>query len=133
MLIYVDSNIVIYLIENKPLWGVRSAGRIAALRANQDRMVVSDLTRLECRVGPLAANDTGTLNQFDAFFATADVQVLSLTAAVFDRATTIRAQYRFKLADSLHLACAVEVGCDRFLTNDVRLSAFPDITVEVLP
>jgi hypothetical protein len=27
----------------------------------------------------------------------------------------------------------VESGCDRFLTNDTRLSAFTDITVEVLP
>ena len=30
-------------------------------------------------------------------------------------------------------AAAVEVGCDRFLTNDTRLSAFADIAVEVLP
>jgi hypothetical protein len=27
----------------------------------------------------------------------------------------------------------VEAACDRFLTNDVRLNSFPDITVEVLP
>jgi len=38
-----------------------------------------------------------------------------------------------KLADSLHLAAAVESGCDRFLTNDARLSAFTAIPVEVLP
>jgi hypothetical protein len=37
------------------------------------------------------------------------------------------------LADSLHLTGAVEAGCNRFLTNDRRLSAFPDVTVEVLP
>ena len=34
---------------------------------------------------------------------------------------------------NLQLATAVEHGCDRFLTNDTRLSRFPDITVEVLP
>jgi hypothetical protein len=37
------------------------------------------------------------------------------------------------LADSLHLAAAVEAGCDRFLTNDTRLSAFTALPVEVLP
>jgi len=52
---------------------------------------------------------------------------------VFDRATVIRATNNFKLADSLHLAAAVEAGCDRFLTNDNRLSVFTDIAVEVLP
>jgi hypothetical protein len=30
-------------------------------------------------------------------------------------------------------AAAAEAACDRFLTNDTRLSSFPDITVEVLP
>ncbi|HJT34291.1 MAG TPA: hypothetical protein VJ783_19765 [Pirellulales bacterium] len=41
--------------------------------------------------------------------------------------------FNFKLGDSLHLATAVEGGCDRFLTNDNRLSHFTDIVVEVLP
>ncbi len=37
------------------------------------------------------------------------------------------------LADALQLAAAVEGGCGLFLTNDRRLSGFPDIPVEVLP
>jgi predicted nucleic acid-binding protein len=37
------------------------------------------------------------------------------------------------LADALHLAAAIEFGCDVFLTNDNQLAAFPDIAIEVLP
>ncbi len=96
-------------------------------------MAISDLTRLECRVKPLSVNNVSRIAQFEAFFVSSDVTVFGLTTAVCDRATEIRARHRFKLADSLHLACAVEAGCDRFLTNDVRLSSFPDIPVEVLP
>ncbi|MCL4204761.1 MAG: type II toxin-antitoxin system VapC family toxin [Pirellulaceae bacterium] len=40
---------------------------------------------------------------------------------------------RYGLADALHLATAIEFGCDVFLTNDNQLSSFPDITVEELP
>ena len=40
---------------------------------------------------------------------------------------------RYGLADALHLAAAIESGCDVFLTNDDQLSGFPDIAVEVLP
>jgi predicted nucleic acid-binding protein len=133
VLIYLDANIVIYLIEQPAGWGPKATTRINALRANGDTMAVSDLTRLECRVQPLATNNPARLAQFDPFFVSSDVQVFSLPAAVFARATTIRAQFRFKLADSLHLACEVEVGCDGFLTNDIRWSAFADIPVEVLP
>lgn len=133
MLIYLDANIVIYLVEDSPGWGPRATARITALRANEDEFAVSDLTRLECRVQPLAANDTSLLADFDTFFTAADVHLFSLPTPVFERATAIRAKHRFKLGDSLHLACAVEAGCDRFLTNDGRLSAFSDIPVEVLP
>ncbi len=40
---------------------------------------------------------------------------------------------RYGLADALHLAAAIESGCDVFLTNDDQLANFPDITVEELP
>ena len=40
----------------------------------------------------------------------------------------------FKIADSIHLAAAVESGCDRFLTNDAPPQpASPGIAVEILP
>src|SRR5207245_264785 len=70
---------------------------------------------------------------FDVFSARPDVQVVPITKAVFDRATVLRATHNFKLADSLHLAAAVEARCDRLLTNDTRLSAFTDVPVEVSP
>jgi predicted nucleic acid-binding protein len=40
---------------------------------------------------------------------------------------------RYGLADALHLAAAIESGCDVFLTNDNQLANFPDILIEVLP
>jgi predicted nucleic acid-binding protein len=37
------------------------------------------------------------------------------------------------LADSLHLATAIEFGCDVFRTNDNELANFTDIAIEELP
>ena len=61
------------------------------------------------------------------------VDVVPVTKAVCERAAAIRAQYRFRPLDALHLAAAVDNQCSRFVTNDVRLKGFPDIAVEVLP
>lgn len=133
MLIYVDSVILIYFLDTVGPFNVRAVARMSALQAANDFAVFSDLTRLECRVKPLKIGATTALADFDSFFGRPDVRLAPITAAVFDRAAFVRATYNFKLGDSLHLAAAVEARCDLFLTNDVRLSAFTDIPIEVLP
>jgi predicted nucleic acid-binding protein len=133
MLIYSDSMILIYLLDAVGPWNARAAARIAAMRAAGDTGTFSDLTRLECRVQPLKLGAQKTLADMDSFFGRPDVRFVPITTAVFDRATAIRATFNFKLGDALHLASAVEGGCDRFLTADNRLARFTDIPVEVLP
>lgn len=127
MLIYLDSVVTIYLVEQVMPYLPRVEAHISAPSA---ALAVSDLTRLECRVHPLMHRDPARLAQFDAFFAT--VQIVPLTTAVFDRATGVRAAHRFRTVDSIHLAAAVEAGCDVFLTNDQQLKAFTGIAVEVI-
>jgi predicted nucleic acid-binding protein len=133
MVIYCDSVILIYYFEGDPSFKARATARLSALAATGDQIAVSDLSRLECRLKPLRVGAPATLALYDGLFARPDVRIVPITSAVFDRATLIRARLNFKLADSLHLAAAVEARCDRFLTNDTRLSAFTDIPVDVLP
>jgi predicted nucleic acid-binding protein len=133
MLIYCDSVILIYYLDQVGPFHVRAANRLAALRGAGDQIAVSDLTRLECRVQPIKQGDTAALQKFDTFFDLPDVRLVPLTAAAYDRATLIRAQHGFRTIDALHLAAAVEAGCGVFLTNDAQLRHFPGITVEVLP
>jgi uncharacterized protein len=125
--IYLDSVVLIYLVEQCPPWFTRIRTRLTTASV---QIVVSDLTRMECRVKPLAVGDTVLLAAFDAAFGGSELA--PITSAVFDRATRIRAVTRFKTPDSIHLAAALESGCDVFLTNDTRLSAFTDIAVEIV-
>lgn len=133
MRVYSDSVILIYYFEGAPSFKARATARLAALWAAGDTLAVSDLVRLECRMLPIRLSDAVLLGDYDNLFAQPNVMLVPMTSSVFDRATVIRAIHNFKTADALHLAAAVEGGCDRFLTNDNRLSAFPDIPVEVLP
>ena len=53
---------------------------------------------------------------------------------IFDRAAELRAKYRLKTPDALHLACAIHHGCSEFWTNDGRLdeaAAEAGLTVRV--
>jgi predicted nucleic acid-binding protein len=130
--VYLDANIVIYLVEHHPIWGTKAQARISQLRASGDQIAVSDAHRLECLVGPLILNDQKTLADYAAFFNDASVTMISLAQLVWERAARIRAAHSFKPLDSLHLATTVENGCGLFVTKDVQLRSFPDILVEVL-
>ena len=130
MVVSLDANFVLYFIENNPDWGPKVTEHLPTLLANGHQLAVSDLTRLECRVGPLLTGNSKLLGKFTTFFQSPDVRVLPLTAAVCDRAAELRAKYRFKTPDAIHLAVAIERGCDRFLTNDVKLKSCIEIVVE---
>ena len=129
MRIYLDAAPTIYLVEDvAPYKAV-----LDSLLSNPSaRVVVSDLTRMECRVRPIRDNDTELLADFDQFFDDGAVEVVSLTRVVLDLATDLRARYGFKTPDSIHLAAAIDWGCSLFVTNDHRLDRCTEIAVQVL-
>jgi predicted nucleic acid-binding protein len=133
MLVYLDTVICIYAVEGAPAFQAQARARLLTLRGAGDQPAISDLTWLECRVKPIRLADAVALADIEAFLTASDVVRAPMPTAVYERACRIRAIHNFKLADALHLAAAVESGCGLFLTNDHRLSSFPDLPVEVLP
>lgn len=132
MILFLDTNIVIYLVEGNPAFAPRAVMRLASAQLAGGSFMISDLTRMECLIGPLKTNNTAVQASFNAFFARADVQIVAITAAVCDRAARIRATRHFTPMDALQLAAADEHGANIFLTADARLGSFADLTVEVL-
>ncbi len=144
MLYYLDTVIVIYAVEGNPADQQRALNHLASLEQAGHRFTISELTRTECLVPLFGLGGGQRLSDFFRFFHGPNLRTEGLTAATFARAGAIRGGHaypaippappkRYGLADALHLAAAIESGCDVFLTNDHHLSNFPDITVEVLP
>ncbi len=132
MIIFLDTNVVIYAVELHPVFGTPAQTRLSAAVAAGDSLMISDLVRMECLVGPLKAGNAGLEKQFRTFFSAQGMQVVPITPTVCDRAAAIRAGTNFKPMDALQLAAAVEHGADVFLTADARLNSFTGLTVEVL-
>jgi len=125
--IYLDTAPVIYTVEHVLPYAAAVDKRLSAPGIVQ---VASDLTRMECRVKPLRDGDADLLRDYDDYFEGTVAEIVSLSRDILDRATEIRAQYKFKTPDAIHLAAAVVSGCDVFLTNDRRLDRFGDIVIE---
>ena len=123
MMAYLDANCVIYLVELNPIWSPKVLDRVAQLRKAGYRIAVGDLARTECLAQPFLMGHADVIANFQDFFHDPDVEVLPLTAMVCERAARIRAasNFRLKVPDCLHLATAIEHGCNLFLTNDAQL------------
>ncbi len=129
---YLDSCVLIYRIEQRAPWADRVNERLALLEASRATLIVSELTRLECRVRPLALGRADMLSDYDQFFAQPQIGWQTLDRAVFERATLLRAESRLKTADALHLAAAITAGCQQFITNDLRLARAAADHIDVL-
>jgi uncharacterized protein len=127
--IYLDAAPVIYTVENVPQYAAAVDARLSTPGVV---LVVSDLTRLECRVKPLRDGNLALLRDFDDYFEGVVSQVVVLTREAMDRATEIRAGYGFRTPDAIQLAAATLAHCEVFLTNDQRLAQFTEITVEIV-
>lgn len=132
MIVCLDTNVVIYMVEKKPVWGSKAEARVAAALAARDEIAVCDPATLECLLKPLATKDAGAEAAYRAFFANPCVRMLPVSRATWENAARLGAIDNFKPLDSLHLACAAEHGCGLFLTADVRLGRCSAIPVEVL-
>ena len=144
MLYYLDTVVVVYVVEGNPADQQRALNHLAALEQAGHGFAISELTRAECLVPLFGPNEGQRLSDFFRFFHATNLRTVPLTAATHSRASAIRgacaypaaqptAPKRYGLADAIHLAAAIETGCDVFLTNDNQLANFLDITVEVLP
>jgi predicted nucleic acid-binding protein len=130
MRLYLDSVPVIYLVEQVTPFEAAVRAHVTAAGLV---LVAGELTRMECLVMPLRNNNQTLIAEFEDFFTNQVSELVFPSRAVFDRAAGIRAQYQgIKTPDALHLAAAVESGCDVFLTNDQRLKNFAGITVEII-
>jgi predicted nucleic acid-binding protein len=127
---FLDSVLVIYLVEQNPVFGPRME---AWLKGNPCDILSSELVRMEALVLPVRLHDLKRATEFEAFFSTRVAEMVTITRPVFDRAVQIRAALKaIKTPDALHLAAAAESGSDVFVTNDPQLKQYTGIRVEVI-
>lgn len=117
-MIYLDSCLVIYLVERHPLWYEPVVKAVAA--AGDQRFGISPLSKCECLVGPLKRVDPVLQQAYEDFFER--FAILAIPEAVFLQTARIRAHFGLKMPDALHLACAQHHRCDALWTNDERLA-----------
>lgn len=117
-LIYLDTCILIYLVERHPLHAARVE---TALESAEGLLAVSPLVTLECLVQPLRQGDLVRQRLYEG--ALAQLHMLPIDESIYRAAAQLRARFNLRTPDALHLACAQANGCEALWTNDDRLVA----------
>ena len=116
-LIYLDTCLLIYLVEQHARWGQQVA---AAMSEKPDAdFAISPLVKCECLVLPIRHDNSVSRQTFDDTFG--DLVTLDMPEEVYLKAAELRARFRLKTPDALHLACAQHHRCEALWTNDDRL------------
>lgn len=135
MTLFLDANVIIYLIEGAREFQARAAERIGRYLKEDPstRMAVSRLSWLECRVRPLREQDRKALDAYERFFAEPDLIIVDLTAPVVETATHIRAVIGFSTPDALQAASALQIpGRVQVISNDARFRKVSGLAVEAV-
>jgi predicted nucleic acid-binding protein len=127
--VFLDSCIAIYLVEEHEKFSSQIESLIES--ANNAELVVSDLSVMECLVGPLRASNVLLEEKYKNWFD--NILVVPLPGIVFREAARLRADHpSLKPPDALHLATAVHYNCDELWTNDDRLSKVAGIVKRIV-
>jgi len=123
--IYLDACMVIDLVEGNP----RQQAILVQYLVGK-WIYSSELVRLESRIKALRENRQDFLKAYDDYFR--QCELVPFDRALFDKATELRLLHRLKTPDALHLAAALQAGCEEFLTNDLHLANAASGQIKVL-
>ena len=135
MIAFFDASALIYLIEGKEPFASNVRQQLTALASKYPDLVaaVSRLTWLECRVGPMKANNSAVLAAFDTFFAKPDLVWVELSKDVVELAAAIRARHGLRTPDALQAASCLQLGGEHlFLSGDATFRRVAGLHVKVL-
>ena len=129
-LVALDTMIRIYESGEHPTYGPMVRPVFAAIGSDRLSVGSSLLTLGELLVRPIALGRGDLADVYRRLFATGRGFVAwEVTREVVEKAAEVRATYRLKMMDALHVATAIVRGADAFVTNDGDLARVREIRV----
>lgn len=121
-LIFWDSMLFVYLIEEHPQFCETVSEIRQRMLARNDRLCTSALTLGELLAAPYARNNSKVAHTYRTALSDPHVEIISFTGETAEHFAKIRADRSIAPPDAIQLACAAHAGVDLFLTNDKRLA-----------
>lgn len=123
----------IYFVEKHPDYVARMRSIFQRVAQAQLQIITSAITLTEVLTLPLETGNATYQREYrEMLLNTEAITTLPVTIGIAEKAAELRAKYRLRTPDALHVATALVSNCDAFLTNDLKLKRVAEIRVLVL-
>lgn len=128
--IYFDTNIFVYFIEGVSKYQSLSSHFFDSICSLDSQVITSDLTICECLVQPKISNNK-ELEDFyiKMIFYNTSVRSIPISKEILIKSAEVRAKYRIKAFDAIHIATAIVSGCSSIVTNDKQFKMIEELKI----
>ncbi|MCZ7359515.1 MAG: type II toxin-antitoxin system VapC family toxin [Candidatus Methanoperedens sp.] len=126
-----DTNVLIYYIEEHPVFLKKVEPIIDRIAEGKATGITSYVTLLEMLVKPIKEKRFDLVEQYKEIL-TSELDMVPLDESVSLKAAELRAKYGIKTPDAIQLASVISKNGEVFITNDERLDAVKEIKVLTL-
>jgi predicted nucleic acid-binding protein len=121
-LVYFDANVFVYAMEKDNDDALLARRWLLQVDRGEITAITSELTFAEVLPLPIAQDNQKLKSGYARLLRERhSMKIYPVVMPVLLKAAELRARARTELADAIHVATALECGCDSFLTNDRRL------------
>ena len=131
-MVYLDANSIIYTVEMHAVYGPLLEPLWRAAQAKTFEVISSEISLLECLVGPLNRGDAGLVKDYERALLGTEMRLLPITQSILRDAAQLRATSGLKTPDAIHTATALQTGCAIFVTNDGRFRGIAGLNSKIL-
>jgi len=130
---YVDANVIIYLLEHNEEFGEKTLNLFEFGEDHGITFITSEIGMAECLFGAHKMGSDQLVKQYEKFFyEIAAVRLLPVEREILETTARIGAKQRLKFVDAIHVASALEFGCDVFITNDTGIKSMDRLPVVLI-
>jgi predicted nucleic acid-binding protein len=122
---YLDTNILIYLLEQHKDYSERIAKILQELADNNGQLITSVITVTEFLAGT-ESSSLVTLQKVPR------LEFVQLTEGLAEKAARLQKKENLQIGDAIQLATAIEQGAGSFFTNDKQLARIVKNYMEIV-
>lgn len=128
--IYLDTAPLIYYMEEASSGSAFLQELFKKNEKGDFTFFTTSITLSEVLTLPFKLGNKNLVDQYEYFITQSpSLKLINVNSSIAKLAAQLRSEYGFKLPDSIHLATALEVKVDFFLTNDLGFIKVKGLTI----